>query len=122
MVVATAREGARAASGRLGRELPRDTQRRSARPSGHRHLHDLSKTEMVAGRVAERGIDAVGLGLRRLDELNAPTPELLVGRLAVVGRQEGKIVPAKPLLHADLFGVERERLVGTKAMRSQYRS
>ena len=53
-----------------------------------RALARLREPEVVAGRVAEAGVDAVRLLRRLLRELDAAALQLLVRPLAVVGREE----------------------------------
>ena len=55
----------------------------SAEVVGH-----LGEADAIAGGVAEAGVDAVGPGLGRLDELDTSGAQLFVCLLAVVGRQE----------------------------------
>src|SRR5258706_6251731 len=54
---------------------------------GGRQFH-LGQAERVARGVAETGVDPVGALFRRLGELDAAGPELLVGGPAVVGGEE----------------------------------
>src|SRR3954463_9300261 len=58
--------------------------------SGVRQLPHLRQADVVAGRVAEGGVDAVGPLLGRVDELEAAGLELLVGGLAVVRGEEDR--------------------------------
>ena len=65
--------------------------------SDRRGLAHLRQPELVAGRIAERGVDAVRALLGRLGELEPARGELLVGGLRIVGREQD--VPGPPLRH-----------------------
>jgi hypothetical protein len=45
---------------------------------------------VVARGITERRVDPIGALLGLLDELDAPAPELLVGGVAVAGREEDR--------------------------------